>query len=96
MPLIDMRPRRALANLLVLVLASLTFTGAATIPSRTATADAPSDTRAASAISPCMFRPTKSTTGARGELRSSGRTTVTSGKTIKNVSLQSLVVVGWT
>ncbi len=43
---------------------------------------------------PCKFRPTKSNTGARGELQDRGVTTLGSGATLENARVQSLEVVG--
>lgn len=91
---LDIRPRRSLAGILVFAVASLAFTGAAAPPSQSATTGTPSDARGSSASSPCKFRPSKSNTGARGELKQSGVTTVASGKTLEDVSVQNLEVVG--
>jgi parallel beta helix pectate lyase-like protein len=94
LPHLPVRPRRPLSGFLALAVASFAISGAVAAPSQSAPAAAQSDTRAASAASPCKFRPSRSNTGARGELKPSGVTTLTGGETLKNVSVQSLEIVG--
>jgi hypothetical protein len=94
-PDLELRRRRLSARLLAIVLTSLAFTSAAVPTSQSASTAATVGAQVSSAASsPCKFRPSKFNTGARGTLKQSGVTTVKSGKTLENVSVQSLEVVG--
>lgn len=92
MPNIARRPRRSSARLLATAVASLSIITAAA--SQITLAAAPAGAQESSVSTPCKFRPSKFNTGARGELRQSGVTTVESGKTLENVSVQRLHVAG--
>lgn len=86
--------RRWLARLLVLAAASFTFTGAAVPPPQGASTSAYGARDSSAPSSPCKFRPSRSTTGARGDLKPSAVTTLDSGQTLEDASVQSLEVVG--